>query len=62
MPVALKSGGGVLCVAIAQLVVGIILLGIYEAYKVRGPPVRPSLFQPSFDVFRVFFSFLRLVI
>lgn len=30
----MRSGGGVLCVSTLQLVVGLILLGIYEAYKV----------------------------
>ncbi len=30
----MKSGGGVLCVSVLQLVVGLALLGIYEAYKV----------------------------
>ena len=49
----MKSGGGVLCVSVLQLVVGLALLGIYEAYKVsvhrsdrRGldaPPTRLSL-------------------
>ncbi|KAL3133425.1 hypothetical protein ABBQ38_007292 [Trebouxia sp. C0009 RCD-2024] len=31
----MKSGGGVLCVAALQLVVGLVLLGIYEGYKTR---------------------------
>ena len=30
----MKSGGGVLCISVLQLVVGLGLLGIYEAYKV----------------------------
>ncbi|QDZ20693.1 hypothetical protein HOP50_04g32150 [Chloropicon primus] len=29
----MKSGGGVLCISVLQLVVGLVLLGIYEAYK-----------------------------
>ncbi len=29
----MKSGGGVLCISVLQLVVGLGLLGIYEAYK-----------------------------
>lgn len=32
----MKSGGGVLCIAMLQVVVGLCLLGIYEAYKVLG--------------------------
>ncbi|KAL3148954.1 hypothetical protein ABBQ32_001812 [Trebouxia sp. C0010 RCD-2024] len=32
----MKSGGGVLCVAALQLIVGIVLLGIYEGYKMLG--------------------------
>ena len=28
-----ESGGGVLCIAVSQLVVGLTLLGIYEGYK-----------------------------
>ena len=32
----MKSGGGVLCVSALQLVVGLVLLGIYEGYKVHG--------------------------
>lgn len=32
----MKSGGGVLCIAALQLVVGLVLLGIYEGYKVRS--------------------------
>lgn len=32
----MKSGGGVLFIAAAQLVVGLSLLGIYEGYKVCG--------------------------
>ena len=31
----MKSGGGVLCISALQLVVGLILLGIYEGYKVH---------------------------
>ena len=31
----MKSGGGVLCISILQLIVGLVLLGIYEGYKVR---------------------------
>lgn len=31
----MKSGGGVLCVAALQLIVGLVLLGIYEGYKVH---------------------------
>jgi len=31
----MKSGGGVLLVSVLQLVVGLILLGIYEGYKAR---------------------------
>lgn len=34
---AMKSGGGVLCIALLQLVVGMCLLGIYEGYKVCEP-------------------------
>lgn len=30
----MKSGGGVLCISILQLIVGLVLLGIYEGYKV----------------------------
>ena len=30
----MKSGGGVLCISCLQLVVGLVLLGIYEGYKV----------------------------
>lgn len=39
VPLALvmKSGGGVLCIALLQLVVGMCLLGIYEGYKVCEP-------------------------
>lgn len=29
----MRSGGGVLCIAAAQLIVGLVLLGIYEGYK-----------------------------
>mmetsp|Transcript_3630 Transcript_3630/g.8230 ORF Transcript_3630/g.8230 Transcript_3630/m.8230 type:complete len:172 (-) Transcript_3630:1205-1720(-) len=29
----MKSGGGVLCISVLQMVVGLALLGIYEAYK-----------------------------
>lgn len=32
---AMKSGGGVLCIGVLQVVVGLVLLGIYE---VRWPP------------------------
>ena len=38
----MKSGGGVLCIAALQLVVGLILLGIYEGYKVM-----PELTYPA---------------
>lgn len=38
---ALKSGGGVLCIAALQILVGICLLGIYEAFKVRSHHGRP---------------------
>ena len=31
----MKSGGGVLCVSALQLIVGLVLLGIYEGYKVH---------------------------
>ena len=31
----MKSGGGVLCISSLQLVVGLILLGIYEGYKTK---------------------------
>lgn len=31
----MKSGGGVLCISILQLIVGLVLLGIYEGYKVK---------------------------
>ncbi len=30
----MQSGGGVLCIASLQVVVGLCLLGIYEGYKV----------------------------
>ena len=30
----MKSGGGVLCISFLQLTVGLVLLGIYEGYKV----------------------------
>lgn len=29
----MKSGGGVLCISAAQLLVGLCLLGIFEGYK-----------------------------
>jgi hypothetical protein len=29
----MRSGGGVLCIAAAQLLLGMCLLGIYEGYK-----------------------------
>lgn len=32
---SIKGSGGVMCTAICELIVGIILLSIYEAYKVR---------------------------
>ena len=38
----MKSGGGVLCIAALQLVVGLVLLGIYEGYKVRCTILRVS--------------------
>jgi hypothetical protein len=31
----MKSGGGVLLVSLLQMLVGLVLLGIYEGYKVR---------------------------
>ena len=31
----MKSGGGVLCISSLQLIVGLVLLGIYEGYKVK---------------------------
>lgn len=31
----MKSGGGVLCISSLQLIVGLVLLGVYEGYKVR---------------------------
>ncbi|DBA69105.1 TPA: hypothetical protein ACH3X2_013109 [Trebouxia sp. C0005] len=31
----MKSGGGVLCISFLQLIVGLVLLGIYEGYKTR---------------------------
>jgi hypothetical protein len=39
----MRSGGGVLLVSSLQLLVGLILLGVYEGYKVRSapPPARP---------------------
>jgi len=32
-PVRMRSGGGVLCIAALQLLVGLCLLGLYEGYK-----------------------------
>ena len=38
----MKSGGGVLCIAALQLAVGLILLGIYEGYKVVSGLTYPA--------------------
>jgi hypothetical protein len=32
----MKSGGGVLLVSLLQLLVGLVLLGVYEGYKARA--------------------------
>eukprot|EP00884_Botryococcus_braunii_P016363 jgi/Botrbrau1/340/Bobra.0022s0294.1 len=53
----LKSGGGVLCVSSLQLVVGLTLLGIYEAYKVayfRGAPQQRGESKPNSVAERAF--------
>ena len=42
---AMKSGGGVLCIGVLQVVVGLVLLGIYEvrwSSPPLGPPPGPS--------------------
>lgn len=36
----LKSGGGVILVSALQLVVGLVLLGVYEGYKARQRRIR----------------------
>jgi hypothetical protein len=33
---SMKSGGGVLLVSLLQLLVGLVLLGVYEGYKARA--------------------------
>ena len=41
----MKSGGGVLCIGVLQVVVGLVLLGIYEvrwSSPPLGPPPGPS--------------------
>ncbi len=39
----MKSGGGVLCISFLQLIVGLVLLGIYEGYKVLALPLQLDL-------------------
>lgn len=39
----MKSGGGVLCISFLQLIVGLVLLGIYEGYKVTASPQQLEL-------------------
>jgi len=39
----MKSGGGVLCISFLQLIVGLVLLGIYEGYKVAALPLQLDL-------------------
>ena len=39
----MKSGGGVLCISLLQLIVGLVLLGIYEGYKVAALPLQLDL-------------------
>ena len=43
---ALRSGGGVLCIAALQILVAICLLGIYEAFKVRSWGSRLAVHGP----------------
>ena len=43
----MKSGGGVLCISVLQLIVGLVLLGIYEGYKVRQAATSKRLVQRS---------------
>ena len=56
----MKSGGGVLVVSSLQLIVGLVLLGIYEGYKVKHCDVLATLLHAKPDKLKTCVTCCRL--